>query len=82
MRDIKVAWPLHLVGGGSTSDDTVLECPESTSGALIFRYARQPASSLPQAQRPNRNSLPTHGLRAIKMAFFSMLFRRWEREWS
>lgn len=37
VQDIKVAWPLQLVGGGISSEDTVLECPESTSGALIFR---------------------------------------------
>ena len=39
VQDIKVSWPLHLVGGGSSSDDTILECPESLSGALIFKYA-------------------------------------------
>ena len=53
MRDIKVSWPLHLVGGGSTSDDTVLECPESISGALIFRYAAHPAAS----KNPERSRL-------------------------
>ena len=46
MRDIKVSWPLHLVGGGSASDDTVLECPESTSGALIFRCTTTSALTL------------------------------------
>ena len=50
MRDIKVSWPLHLVGGGNASDETVLECPESISGALIFRCATHPALTLHTAE--------------------------------
>ena len=39
VRDIRVSWPLHLVGGGGSAEDTLLDCPESASGAFIFRCA-------------------------------------------
>lgn len=36
--DVHIPWPLHLVGGGQTADDTVLCCSQSIDGALDFRY--------------------------------------------
>ena len=39
VRDIRVSWPLHLVGGGGSAEDTLLDCPDSASGAFIFRRA-------------------------------------------
>ncbi|CAL8467109.1 g6645 [Coccomyxa elongata] len=35
--DVHICWPLHLVGGGQTADDTVLCCSQSIDGALDFR---------------------------------------------
>ncbi|CAK0735569.1 hypothetical protein CVIRNUC_000602 [Coccomyxa viridis] len=37
VRDIRVSWPLHLVGGGGCAEDTLLDSPDSASGAFIFR---------------------------------------------
>ena len=39
VRDIRVSWPLHLVGGGGCAEDTLLDSPDSASGAFIFRCA-------------------------------------------
>lgn len=38
LADVHICWPLHLVGGGLTADDTVLRCSQSRDGALDFRY--------------------------------------------
>ncbi|EIE26770.1 hypothetical protein COCSUDRAFT_59281 [Coccomyxa subellipsoidea C-169] len=37
VADVHISWPLHLVGGGITADDTVLRCSKSRDGVLDFR---------------------------------------------
>ena len=37
VADVHISWPLYLVGGGLTADDTVLRCSQSTDGVLDFR---------------------------------------------
>lgn len=38
VQDVVIPWPLHLVGGGSSPESTVLTCPKGAdAAALDFR---------------------------------------------
>lgn len=39
MSDVVVPWPLHLLGGGLSHEDTVLAAPRGADAALDFRWA-------------------------------------------
>lgn len=41
VKDVVVAWPLHILGGGGVADDTLLVCPKGADTGLDFRYAAQ-----------------------------------------
>jgi hypothetical protein len=51
VSNVLISWPLHIVGGGATAADTVIECGVGASAALDFRCSGKVANVTVRAAR-------------------------------